>query len=413
MKIIIVGGGFAGVRLALSLAHNIKFQVTLVDKNSYNFFPPFLYQVASKFFEPFQISSPFLELFSGKENLSFQKGELQRIEPTENQIILDNGTLDYDYLVLATGMEADFSGVKNIEENAFLMRTVDDAMALRKRLLLQIVKVSGMMEIDEFRRIMTFVVAGGGPSGVEMAALLADLKRDIFKISYPQLPADWCEIYLIQKDSVLLPTISDRSRQHSFKFLQDRGVKILLNTSVQDFRDGEVILSSGAVIQTENLIWTAGIKGRKFKGLADEVFGKQDRIRVDGYHKVVGTYNIFAIGDICLETDSAEYPEGHPQVAQVAIQQGENLARNFQLMAEQKGLGKFIYKDPGISLLTGRMKAVVGWNKFNIHLTGKIAWVANIFLHWYPMTGHVNRYKMAFYGIRSYLFKHQSLGKMD
>jgi len=408
MKIIIVGGGFAGVKLALSLAHNIKFQVTLVDKNSYNFFPPFLYQVTSTFFEPFQISNPFLELFSGKENLSFYKGELQSVVQTENQIILDTGTLDYDYLVLATGTETNFSGAKNIRNNAFSMKTVEDAMALRKQLLQQTENAYLRKGKDELRKALTFVVAGGGASGVEMAALLAEIKKDILKNAYPNLSGEGCEIYLVQKDAVLLPAMSEKSRQHSFKFLQDLGVKILLNTHVQDFVNGEVILSSGTVIQTENLIWTAGVTGRKINGLPDDAYGKDNRINVDTYHKIFGTYNIFAIGDNCLETSSSEYPDGHPQVAQVAIQQGENLAKNFQLMAEQKELGKFIYKDPGISVVTGRMKAVTGWNRFNIHLTGKIAWVANIFVHWYPMTGHGNRFKMFIYGVRSYLFKHQS-----
>ncbi|MCF2443739.1 FAD-dependent oxidoreductase [Dyadobacter sp. CY345] len=408
MKIIIVGGGFAGVKLALSLAHDIKFQVTLVDKNSYNFFPQFLYQVASAFFEPFQISNPFLELFSGKENLSFQKGVLKSIRPTENQIVLDTETLDYDYLVLATGTETDYSGISNIEQNSFSLKTIDEAMALRERLLQQSKKASDTEEPQEIKKIMTFVVAGGGTSGVEIASLLAEIKRDINKKPARKFSDVACEIYLVQKDSVLLPAMSEKSGQHVSNFLQASGVKILLDTYVQDYLDDKVMLSSGAIIHTENLIWTAGIKGKKIHGLDDEVYGKGDRIRVDPYNKVFGTYNIFAIGDNCLETSSSEYPEGHPQVAQVAIQQGENLARNFQLMAEQKALQKFIYKDPGISVVTGRMRAVTSWNLLNIELTGKRAWATNFLFHWYPMMGHGNRLKIFFYGIRSYLFKQQS-----
>lgn len=408
MKIIIVGGGFAGVKLALSLAHDIKFQVTLVDKNSYNFFPPFLYQVTSAFFEPFQISNPFLQLFSGKENLSFQKGVLQSIRPTENQIVLDTEILDYDYLVLATGTETHYSGISNIEQNAFSLKTIDDAMALRERLLQQSKKASDAKEPHEVKKMMTFVVAGGGPSGVEIASLLAEIKEDIIKKSDPKFSDNGCEIFLVQKDSVLLPAMSEKSGDYASKILQKSGVKILLNTYVQDYIGDKVLLSSGAAIPTANLIWTAGIKGKKVKGLDDEAYDKENRIKVDGYNKVYGTYNIFAIGDNCLETSSLEYPEGHPQVAQVAIQQGENLARNFQLMAEQKELRRFIYKDPGISVVTGRTKAVMNWKLLNIQLTGKRAWVTNFLVHWYPMTSHGSRLKIFFYGIRSYLFKQQS-----
>lgn len=412
MRVIIVGGGFAGINLALSLAHNIKFQVTLVDKNNYNFFPPFLYQVASSFFEPFQISNPFLELFSGKENLTFHKGELERVIPAENKIILSDGALEYDYLVLATGTKTNFFGIKNIENHALSMKTLEDAMALRRRLMQQTEKVSKAKASEEIKKALTFVIAGGGPAGVEVAGMLADIKKDVFKNAYPDLQKSGCEIYLVQKDPVLLPLMSEKSRRHAYRYLHDLGVKILLNTYVEDFSNDEVLLSSGAVIKTENLVWTAGIRGGILKGLPESVYGTDNRILVDGYNKVTGTYNIFAIGDICIETDVLEYPGGYPQVAQVAIQQGENLAKNFQLMAEHRDLEKFVYNDPGLSVITGRMSAVTGWNRFSIDLEGKLAWLMNMIVHWRPMTRHANRYKIFYYAVRSYLFKSQSFKRM-
>jgi len=411
MKIIIVGGGFAGVKLALSLAHNIKFEVILVDKNSYNFFPPFLYLVTSTFFEPSQISNPFQELFSGKENLSFFQGELKKIIPIENQIYLDTGVLKYDYLVLATGTETNFSGSENVRRNAFSMKTIEDAMALRQRLLRQSEMSALHSESEGLEKMNRYVVAGGGSSGVEAAAMLGEIKRDVIKQASFNLSDDGCEIYLIQKDAVLLPEMPPRLQQHTLELLQSLGVKVLLNTFVKDLVNGEIILSSGETLKSENLVWTAGTKARKINGLPDDIYGKGDRIHVDCYNKVEGTYNIYAIGDICLETSSTAYPEGHPQVAQVAIQQGENLARNFQWMAEQKKLGKFIYNDPGLSLITGRMEAIAGWNRFNIQLTGKLAWMANVLVHWYPMTAHTNRFRMLFFGVKSYLFKQQSFRK--
>ena len=412
MRVIIVGGGFAGINLALSLAHNIKFQVTLVDKNNYNFFPPFLYQVASSFFEPFQISNPFLELFSGKENLTFHRGELERVVPAENKIILSDGSLEYDYLVLATGTKTNFFGIKNIENHALSMKTLEDAMALRRRLMQQTEKVSKAAAQEEIKRALTFVIAGGGPAGVEVAGMLADIKKDVLKNSYPDLQKFGCEIYLVQKDPVLLPLMSEKSRLHAYRYLHDLGVKILLNTYVEDFSNDEVLLSSGAVIKTENLVWTAGIQGGILKGLPESVYGTDNRILVDSYNKVAGTYNIFAIGDICIETDVPEYPGGYPQVAQVAIQQGENLAKNFQLMAEHRELERFVYNDPGLSVITGRMSAVTGWNRFSIDLQGKLAWLMNMIVHWHPMTRHANRYKMLYYGVRSYLVKAQSFRRM-
>lgn len=412
MRVIIVGGGFAGINLALSLAHNIKFQVTLVDKNSYNFFPPFLYQVASSFFEPSQISNPFLELFSGKENLTFYKGELERVVTAENKIILSDGSLEYDYLVLATGTKTNFFGIKNIENHALSLKTMEDAMALRDRLMQQAAKVSKAKASDEVKKTLTFVIAGGGPAGVEVAGMLANIKKDVLKYANSGLQRAGCEIYLVQKNTVLLPLMSEKSRRRAYGYLHDLGVKILLNTHVVDFSNGEVLLSSGAVIQTENLVWTAGTQGGMLRGLPENIYGMDNRILVDGYNKVAGTYNIFAIGDICLETDAPGYPDGHPQVAQVAIQQGENLAKNFQLMAEHRELEKFIYNDPGFSIITGKMSAVTGWNRFDIHMAGKLAWLMNMIVHWLPMTRHTNRYKMFYYGVRSYLFKRQSFKRM-
>jgi len=409
MRVIIVGGGFAGINLALSLAHNIKFEVTLVDKNSYNFYPPFLYQVAASIFEPSQISNPFLKLFSGKDNLTFHRGEMESVIPDENKIVLSDGILEYDYLVLATGTVTNFFGNKNIQKHAFSLKTIEDAVLIQKRLLLQAENAFRAKDPVVAKAQLTFVIAGGGPSGVEVAAMLSGIRNNSLKKTYPHLRA---EIYLIEKNKNLLSAMTEKSQTDAWQYLRESGVKVILGAFVEDFSNANVLLSTDEVIKSENLIWMAGTEGRIIPGLAPEVYGKDNRILVDRFNKVKNTYNIFAIGDISLEMDRVEYPDGHPQVAQVAIQQGENLARNFQLMAEQQELGNFVYKNPGFSVVMGNMKAVTDLKRFSLNLKGILAWFVLVFLHWMPMTAHGSRLKMIYAGIQSSVLKKQSFRRL-
>lgn len=405
MRIIIVGGGFAGINLALSLAHNIKFQVLLVDKNSSNFFPPFLYQITKSFLEPSQISNPFLKLFSGKDNLVFHQGELERVVPTENKIVLRDGELEYDYLVLATGTETNFSGLKNLAEHAFPLKTLEDSLKIRKHLSHQIEKASASTSEDEIYKLLTLVIAGGGASGVELSATLAEAKRKIIHKKYPELSKYRQSIFLIERQPEILSVMPEISKVNMARYLNQIGIEVLHDTDVIDFTDSKVLLSSGDSIETENLFWTAGTKGRKIRGFSTSVYGKDNRILVDRFNKVVDSYNIFSIGDMCLQEDSDNFPGGHPQVAQVAIQQGINLAKNFQRMAEQQPLEKFVYDDPGYSLNLGEMKAVAHLNRFNLDFNGITAWLISLFVHRLPMTRHGSQAKMLYYTLQSYLFK--------
>ncbi|WP_353718092.1 NAD(P)/FAD-dependent oxidoreductase [Dyadobacter sp. 676] len=409
MNIVIVGGGFAGVNLALDLAKSSKFEVTLVDKNNYNFFPPLIYQVATAFLEPSSISYPFRKLFSGKQNLHFRLGELQKVVPGENKIILHNGELSYDFLVFATGAETNFFGMENVRRNATPMKTLEDAISMRNKLLMQMEQATLSTDPAEIKKLLTVVIAGGGPTGVEISGMFAEMRNGILRKEYPELAGKGSEIYLVDGSEALLSPMSKASQQDTYNDLRKLGVKIRLNTHVSDFVDDKVYFSEGDSIEAKTLIWAAGVTGRVFDGIPPEAYGRGRRLLVDAYNKVVSTYNIYAIGDCCLQTTDENFPNGHPQVAQVAIQQGKNLARNFELIAEQQPLHAFKYRDKGSMAIIGRAKAVVDLPSPKWHFNGVIAWLAWLFIHLISLINHRNRIKTLYNWMVAYFTKDQSL----
>jgi NADH dehydrogenase len=409
MKIVIVGGGFAGVNLALDLAKSSKFEVTLVDKNNYNFFPPLIYQVATAFLEPSSISYPFRKLFSGKENLHFRLGELLRVVPGENKIVLDNGEVDYDFLVFATGAETNFFGMENVKRNATPMKTLEDAIGMRNKLLMQMEKATLTEDPAEVKKLLTVVIAGGGPTGVEISGMFAEMRNGILRKEYPELAGKGSEIYLVDGGDALLSPMSVKSQKDTYEALRRLGVKIKLNTHVVDFVDDKVFFSDGEAIESKTLIWAAGVTGKVFEGIAPEAYGRGRRLIVDAYNKVAGSYNIYAIGDASLQTTDANFPNGHPQVAQVAIQQGKNLARNFELVAEHLPLKPFAYHDKGSMAIIGRAKAVVDMPSPKLHFKGVIAWLAWLFIHLISLINHRNRMKTLYNWMIAYFTKDQSL----
>jgi len=281
MNIVIVGGGFAGVNLALDLAKSKKFEVTLVDKNNYNFFPPLIYQVATAFLEPSSISYPFRKLFSGKENLHFRLGELQRVVPGENKIILHNGELAYDILVFATGAETNFLGMENVKRNATPMKTLEDAISMRNKLLMQMEQATLSTDPAEIKKLLTVVIAGGGPTGVEISGMFAEMRNGILRKEYPELAGKGSEIYLVDGSEALLSPMSKASQEDTYKDLSKLGVKIRLNTHVSDFVDDKVYFSEGDSIDAKTLIWAARVTGRVFEGIPAEAYGRGRRLLVD------------------------------------------------------------------------------------------------------------------------------------
>lgn len=408
-EIVIIGGGFAGINLARQLDNDRNFHVTLVDRNNYNFFPPLLYQVATGFIEVSNISYPFRKLFHDKKNIRFRLGELQKIVPEENKVLLSTGELPYDYLVLATGTESNYFGMENIRKAALPMKTVDDAIEMRNYLLLKTEEATITADAAERKKLGTIVIAGGGPTGVEIAGMLAEMRMNILQKDYPELTGGNVVIYLVDGAPTLLAPMSKEAQQYTYEALTKMGVKVLLNKQVKDYVNDTVIFADGETIETKILLWTAGVTASVFDGIPKESYGRGRRLLVDEYNKVQGTQNIYAIGDTCLQTTDKAFPQGHPQVAQPAIQQGKNLAKNFKAMLTGKSLTPFSYHDRGSMAIIGRSKAAADIPKPKMHIKGFIAWMMWLFVHLFSLINYRNRIKTMYNWTIAYFTKDQSL----
>ena len=408
-QVVIIGGGFAGINLARKLTNVPDFYVILVDRNNYNFFPPLLYQVATGFLEVSNISYPFRKLFHYKKNIRFRMGELQKIVPAENKVILSTGELTYDYLVLATGTESNYFGMENIRKAALPMKTVNDAIDMRNYLLQKTEEATIATDETERKKLGTIVIAGGGPTGVEIAGMLAEMRSNILEKDYPELKGNNVVIYLVDGASTLLAPMSKETQKYTHDTLVKMGVKVLLNKQVKDYIDDIVIFADGETIQTKILLWTAGVTASVFDGLTKETYGRGRRMLVDEYNKVQGTQNIYAIGDTCLQTSDRKFPQGHPQLAQVAIQQGKNLAKNFKAMLKGKSLKPFSYHDKGSMAIIGRSKAAADIPKPKMRIKGFIAWIMWLFVHLFSLINYRNRIKTIYNWTVAYFTKDQSL----
>ncbi|MBF7092496.1 NAD(P)/FAD-dependent oxidoreductase [Flavobacterium sp. ALJ2] len=409
MKIVIIGGGFAGINLAKELVNQPQIQVTLVDKNNYNFFPPLIYQVATAFLEPSSISYPFRKFFAGKKNLQFRLGELQQVVPEENKIILNNGELAYDYLVFATGAETSYFGMENVMKNAIPMKTLNDAIVMRNTLLKNLEKATITKDIRKRRKLLTLVVAGGGPTGVEVSGMFAEMRKNILLKEYPELDTTASNVYLVDGGDALLAPMSKASQEDTLKALTDLGVVVKLNNRVTDYVDDVVHFSNGETIHTKNLIWAAGVSAKAFDGIPMESYGRGKRMATDAYSKVNGMQNIYAIGDTSIMDTDPAFPNGHPQVAQVAIQQGINLAKNFKASVQNKPLKPFIYLDKGSMAIIGKNKAVVDLPKPKWHFNGFFAWAIWLFIHLVSLITYRNRLSTFYNWMIAYFAKDQSL----
>lgn len=408
-RVVIIGGGFAGINLARNLANQSGIHVTLVDVNNYNFFPPLLYQVATGFLEVSNISYPFRKLLRGRKNINFRMGELQKIMPEESKALLSTGELTYDYLVLATGTETAYFGNENVRKSAIPMKTVDDALEMRNTLLLRIEQATITTDERERKKLSTIVIAGGGPTGVEIAGMLAEMRRNILEKDYPELNEKRVKIYLVDGGPVLLGPMSEESQKYTYDTLIKMGVEVKLNKLVKDYVDDVVIFADGETIETKLLFWTAGVTSKIFEGIPKESYGKGRRLLVDEYNKVQGTKNIYAIGDTCLQTSDKAFPQGHPQLAQPAIQQGKNLAKNFKAMLAGKSLTPFSYYDKGSMAIIGRSKAAADIPKPKLHIKGFIAWMMWLFVHLFSLINYRNRIKTMYNWTVAYFTKDQSL----
>jgi NADH dehydrogenase len=393
-KIVVVGGGFAGLNFIKRLANDNRFQITLVDRNNYHFFPPLLYQVGMAFIEPSNITYPYRRLFQEKKNIRFHLGCFVKVNPENNSVETETGILYYDHLVIAVGTEPNYFGMESVKKNSWPLKTINDATNLRNHLLLNIERAIRTNDVEERNKLLNVVIAGGGPTGVEIAGMLAELVRTIGPREYPEITRGTFKIYLIEAAPVLLGPMSAKSQKEATSVLNKLGIIILLNTAVKNYADGKVFLGNGETIATNALIWTSGVIGSEVKGLASDVFGRSRRIIVDEYNKVKGSQNIFAIGDISLNTLDKRFPAGHPQLAQVAIQQGKLLAENFRRSYEQRVLKPFVYDDKGSMAIISKYKAVADLPK--MFVKGFVAWFIWLFIHLIPIAGFRNKVKLAF-----------------
>lgn len=408
-KVVIIGGGFAGVNLAKKLAGNESFDITLVDKNNYNFFPPLLYQVATGYLETSNITYPFRKLFRGKKNFMFRLGELEEVLPEQKQVILSTGPVNYDYLVFATGCETNYFGMDNVAKHAIPMKTVADALQMRNTLLERLEEASRSADPVERKKLLTVVVAGGGPTGVEISGMFAEMKRTILAKDYPELKGAGGEIHLVDGLKSVLAPMSEKSQQYTYDTLTKMGVKVKLNVMVKDFVNDTVHFADGSTIEAKNLIWAAGVTAMTFKGMPEQAYGKGKRLQVDEFNKVKGLEDIYAIGDTCIQLTDPGFPQGHPQLAQVALQQGDNVGENMIRVEENQFPKAFSYVDKGTMAIIGRNKAVADLPKPKLFFSGFIAWVMWLFIHLISLINSGNRIKTLYNWMIAYFTKDQSL----
>ena len=377
-RVVIAGGGFGGLKLAQELDSR-HFQVILIDHHNYHQFPPLIYQVASSGLEPSSIAFPFRSALRKKKGFVFRLAEVQGVAPERNLLLTSVGEVKYDYLILACGGTTNFFGNDQIARHSLPMKTLYESMNLRNVLLQNIEKA--LVSDDEERRnaLLTVAIVGGGPSGVEIAGALAEMKRYVLPKDYPYLDSSLFRIHLLDASPRLLQAMSERSSETAARGLREMGVEIHTGTMVSDYDGKTLRLSDGSEMKTRTVIWVSGIVANAVEGIQAEALGRGRRILVDEHNEVKGLTNVFAIGDQCLMTADANYPNGHPQLAQVAIQQARLLARNLRARQEGKPLSPFHYKDLGSMATIGRNRAVaeIGGAKWG----GFTAWMLWLVVH--------------------------------
>ena len=390
-RVVIVGGGLGGLRLAEDL-YGSGMQVVLIDKNNFHQFPPLIYQIASAGIDPSSISFPFRQIFRKRKDFYFRMAEARMVD-TEKKILQTSiGKIDYDYLVLAAGATTNFFGNKNIEEWAIPMKTVPEAMGLRNALLSNLERALTCATEEERQELLNVVIVGGGATGVEIAGALAEMRRYVIPYDYPDMDSSLMHIYLIEAGDRLLAGLSQESSQKAYEFLKSMGVDIQFGKMVTDYRDHKVVMKDGTEIPTRTFLWVSGIRANAMPGINESHMGRGFRFKVDEYNRIPGLNDVFAIGDQCLQTSDAAYPNGHPQVAQVAIQQAKNLAKNLKLInqgADSSELTAFHYKNLGSMATIGRNKAVVEIGKFRSQ--GFFAWVLWLVVHLRSILGVKNK----------------------
>ena len=405
-RVVIVGGGFGGLKLANSL-RKTGMQVVLVDKNNFHQFPPLIYQVASSGIEPSSISFPFRKIFRKRKNFYFRMAEARSIFPDKKILQTSIGKIEYDYLVLAAGTTTNFFGNKHLEEEAMPMKTLPEAMGLRNALLSNLERSITCATEQERNELQNIVIVGGGATGVEIAGVLSEMKKYVLPADYPDMDSSQLNIFLIEAAGRLLGGMSPESSAAAEQFLRNMGVNVCLHKKVTDYRDHKVIFEDGMEIPTRTFIWVSGVKAVGIGNIPAECLGRGARLKVDAYNRVEGLEDVFAIGDQCIMTADKDYPYGHPQLAQVAIQQGKLLAENLKRIEKKKPLKPFHYKNLGSMATVGRNRAVAEFKK--VKTQGWIAWILWLVVHLRSILGVRNRISVMLNWMYNYFTYDQSL----
>jgi NADH dehydrogenase len=386
-RVVIIGAGFGGLELSKRL-RNKGLEIVLLDKNNYHIFQPLLYQVASAGLEPDSIAHPLRKIFHDHSHFYLRMASVQLVNREAKKVITDIGEIEYDYLVIASGSSTNFYGNEKLSKLCMSMKTLPEALDIRSLLLQNFETALITNDLEKRRELMSVVIVGGGPTGVELAGALAELKRHVMPHDYPDLDVRRMEIHVVQANSVLLAGMSPKSSAAALEFLTAMGVQVWLDTKLDDYDGMQAILSNGTTLRSQNLIWAAGVKGNPIQGLPDEAMLPNGRIKVDEFNRVSQCTWVFAIGDVA-EMQTTNLERGHPMLAQVAIQQGHLLADNLIKLSQDSSPIPFRYKEKGVMATIGRNKAVVDLGKRTY--SGFFAWFIWMIVHVVALIGFRNK----------------------
>jgi NADH:ubiquinone reductase (H+-translocating) len=404
-RIVIAGAGFAGLKLATKLADS-HFQVILIDKNNFHQFQPLFYQVATAGLEPSAISFPLRKIFQNSTNVFIRVASITAIQPQTNELITTLGPLSYDMLVLAMGVDTNFFGMGSIAHKAIPMKSVAEALSLRNRILQNFEDALVEKDSQKQEALLNIVVVGGGPTGVEVSGTLAEMRKFILPKDYPELDFSKMKIYLLEAGNRVLSGMAEKTSAQALTYLKKLGVKVSCDAQVSDFDGKKVTIKNGIEIPAKTLVWAAGVTGQQIEGLNPEIYMRGNRIKVNEFSRVEGYSNIYALGDIAYMTEK-KYPNGHPQVAQPAIQQARLLARNLKRQQLNKPMKPYSYSDKGSMATVGRNLAVVELPFLKFY--GFFAWLTWMFVHLMAIVGIKNRLLIFINWFWNYVTYDQSL----
>lgn len=404
-RVVILGGGFAGIELAKKLSSK-KHQIVLLDKNNYHQFQPLFYQVATAGLEPSAISFPFRKLFQKNKQFHFRMTSVEGVDTANQEVYTDIGVIKYDKLVVAMGATTNFYNNAQIKANVLPLKSTAEALNLRNTLFNTFEKALLESNAAKRKALLTVVIVGGGATGVEVSGSLADMRKLILPKDYPEINFDEMEIYLVDGAERLLSGMKEHASQKAKEYLQKLGIQLIQKAHVTSYDGSILVLGNGEAIETKTVIWAAGVKANALKGIEMELILPNNRISVNEYNQVNSYSNVFALGDVASMSSDVPYPKGHPQVAQVAIQQARFLARNLNEQ-KQSSWKKFTYKDLGSMATIGRNLAVVEFPKMKF--AGFFAWCVWMFVHLISLIGTKNKLQTFLNWVWNYLTYDQSL----